>query len=194
MGKRSEQVAKQKDKMLSASLTLFVTNGYHGTTVRDIAKAAGISVGLIFHYFPTKQDILEELLKETDKGNALFEKLLGSADAPLAVFSEIARLTLESFLEKDTKHHFLLLNQILTQKSIPFHSEMVRKSGKRIRLSVSVIEKGQNDKSIKPGDPHSLALAFWGSLQGVAEALFWHGSSSVPDYHCFIDMLRNTEG
>ena len=51
------------DEVLDAALTLFVDQGYAHTSVAQIAKAAGISKGAVYLYFPSKQAILEGLVK-----------------------------------------------------------------------------------------------------------------------------------
>lgn len=49
------------DRIHSAALVLFAEKGYHGTTIRDIAKAAGISPATVYHYFPNKNKLFESL-------------------------------------------------------------------------------------------------------------------------------------
>ena len=51
------------DEVLDAALALFVETGYSHTSVAQIAKAAGISKGAVYLYFPSKQAILEGLVK-----------------------------------------------------------------------------------------------------------------------------------
>ena len=51
------------DEVLDAALALFVDQGYAHTSVAAIAKAAGISKGAIYLYFPSKQAILEALVR-----------------------------------------------------------------------------------------------------------------------------------
>ena len=46
------------DPVLRAALEAFVETGYHGATVRDIARRAGLSVPGIYHHYATKQDML----------------------------------------------------------------------------------------------------------------------------------------
>ena len=45
-----------------ASMELFATNGYPGTSVNAIAKKAGVSKGLIYNYFESKEDIVKRLI------------------------------------------------------------------------------------------------------------------------------------
>lgn len=51
-----------RQKILESSLELFGTKGYKSTTISDIVKKAGISKGLIYHYFDSKEDILKQLV------------------------------------------------------------------------------------------------------------------------------------
>lgn len=51
------------DEVLDAALTLFSKKGYAPTSVAEIARAAGISKGAVYLYFPSKQAILEGLVK-----------------------------------------------------------------------------------------------------------------------------------
>lgn len=51
------------DELLDAALALFVEKGYAPTTVAEIARAAGLSKGAVYLYFPSKQAILEGLVR-----------------------------------------------------------------------------------------------------------------------------------
>ena len=52
-------------RITGAALPLFISYGYHTTTVRSIAKAAGMSVGAVFNYFDAKDDILRYILEDS---------------------------------------------------------------------------------------------------------------------------------
>ena len=58
-GKRLQE---GKERIASAALNLFLRDGYHSTSVREIAKRAGLSVGSVFNYFTNKEEILFFLL------------------------------------------------------------------------------------------------------------------------------------
>lgn len=55
----------QMDAPLRAALDAFLEVGYHGATVRDIARRCGLSVLGVHHYYPTKQDMLVAVLSRT---------------------------------------------------------------------------------------------------------------------------------
>ncbi len=61
-----------KSKILNASAKLFVKNGYDGTSVRQIAKEAGVNIAMISYYFNSKEGVLVALINET--ANKIQEK------------------------------------------------------------------------------------------------------------------------
>ena len=63
--KLSEQMkAESRSSIVAAALELFAKKGFSATTTDAIAKAAGVSKGLIFVHFPTKQDLLIAIIDE----------------------------------------------------------------------------------------------------------------------------------
>ncbi|HWD21599.1 MAG TPA: TetR/AcrR family transcriptional regulator [Burkholderiales bacterium] len=51
-------VERRRRQVVAAAIALFGKRGYHASTIRDIAAAAGVSVGLIYQYFGDKEDVL----------------------------------------------------------------------------------------------------------------------------------------
>ncbi|MBN1316045.1 MAG: TetR/AcrR family transcriptional regulator [Anaerolineales bacterium] len=80
--RQSQAIARQQ-QILETAIQLFAKNGFDGTSTKEIAHQAGISEGLIFHYFPTKADLLTAVL-ETRHGflEDLKELLDGAGDRP----------------------------------------------------------------------------------------------------------------
>ena len=60
--KQSERSAQSKERLIDTALELFSLKGYTGTTVKDIAKEAGVTDGLIYHYFSSKEELLHAVL------------------------------------------------------------------------------------------------------------------------------------
>jgi hypothetical protein len=87
---------------------------------------------------------------------------------------------------------FLLVNQINTVESIPEHIKEIVSSSEVVRASLPIIIKGQQMGEIKQGDPLSLALAFWGAIQGIAEVRLWFPDAPVPDSRCIVDLLKKS--
>ncbi len=59
---------KTKEKLLTAAIAMYAKNGYHGTTVDEIAAEAGVSTGIAYRYFRNKKDLLLSALEFASKG------------------------------------------------------------------------------------------------------------------------------
>jgi AcrR family transcriptional regulator len=62
--------AEKKRHITDTAAGLFAQKGFERTTVADICKAAGISTGSLFHYFPTKRAIFLEIFEQDGRDNA----------------------------------------------------------------------------------------------------------------------------
>ncbi len=58
-----DKSAQRKREILDSALKCFAEEGYHATTNRKIACRAGITEGLIYHYFPSKKSLLQEIIR-----------------------------------------------------------------------------------------------------------------------------------
>jgi AcrR family transcriptional regulator len=68
MPRTKEQYEEMRQKsravILDAALHLFVEKGYHATTIGGIAKEAGVAMGLMYHYFESKEVLLTSIMEE----------------------------------------------------------------------------------------------------------------------------------
>lgn len=190
MAVRKEQRNKTREKILAVSLQLFTHKGYGSTTIRNIAQEAHISVGLLFHYFPTKQALLEAHLDTAKEGVESFIQLLETAKQPLETFETIAQIVLESFKDAELKNLFLLVNQATSFGLLPVKAADTFSVTGIIGTSERLITLGQQKGEIKEGDPRALAVAFWGAIQGIAELLAWHSTAPIPHSSYITDILR----
>jgi AcrR family transcriptional regulator len=187
---RKEQSELTRQRLLDASLELFVHRGYPGTSVRDIAKAAKVSPGLMFHYFPSKLALLEEHIEIVDRGITSVSDLLRSSKEPLEAFRTVATMILESLKDNYTRNLFLLANQVLSLESIPLVAKRRVSASKSIQTSVPLIVLGQRKHEIRKGDPLALAVAFWGALQGIPEVLVWNPDAPIPNPDDVVSILK----
>lgn len=59
------QVRGGRDVVLDSAVRNFTALGFHGTSMRDIARGAEVSVASIYHHFPSKQEILQDIMLRT---------------------------------------------------------------------------------------------------------------------------------
>lgn len=82
----------QQQRILEAAKSLFLTKGYNGSNLRDIAKEARVSMGGIYHHFSSKEEIYRSLLSQSDVAQDMFQilRLFQALDFPENL-SEIAQ-------------------------------------------------------------------------------------------------------
>ena len=61
----AEAQREKRRAILRAAVTVFARNGYHGSRVADVAREAGVAYGLVYHYFGSKEDLLETVFRRT---------------------------------------------------------------------------------------------------------------------------------
>jgi AcrR family transcriptional regulator len=62
--KTTSKGANTKERLLSVALDLFLQQGYHGTTMRQIAEEGGITPGGIYNHFQNKDELFEQVINE----------------------------------------------------------------------------------------------------------------------------------
>src|SRR5476651_832739 len=62
--KQEVRSERSRTQILDAALRLFSSRGYRATNMRDIAEAAGVSTGNVYHQFPDKETIFKTLLDD----------------------------------------------------------------------------------------------------------------------------------
>jgi len=70
-----EKSERSRNLILASALGLFSTQGYRGTSIREIAAGAGLSTGNVYHHFPDKEALFKTLLDQ-------YWEAVGSADSP----------------------------------------------------------------------------------------------------------------
>jgi AcrR family transcriptional regulator len=81
--RRTRRGPHTRKQILDASLRLFSKRGFARTTVRDIARAAGITDAAIYYHFKSKRELLEALVEERGFVSGLQQLARVAADLPL---------------------------------------------------------------------------------------------------------------
>lgn len=122
-----EAIRKEKRELiLDTALSLFAENGFHQTSIEQIARKAGISKGLTYNYFESKNAILDEILK---KGfNAIYTHFDLNKDG-LLTYSEFEFFIRESFNVISKNRNFwklyfsIIMQPVVTETYILNYSE-----------------------------------------------------------------------
>ena len=186
---RKEQYEKRRQDIMTAALDIFIRKGYSGTKIQDIAQTVGMSVGLLFNYFESKENLYEELIKlGKNHPKNMLESIEGE---PLEFFRSSARdiiqhVTTNPFVAK----MFVFMTKAKGNEAIPESAKKLLADTDSLDLSINILIQGQQNGSIRAGNPVSLALTFWGAIQGIAEQIALNPDFPTPDSEWIVNILR----
>ncbi|HET7137140.1 MAG TPA: TetR/AcrR family transcriptional regulator [Gaiellaceae bacterium] len=94
-----ERLADRRGALLDAAVRVFARKGFRAARVGDIAAEAGVAHGLLYHYFRSKDEVLETIFRETWQLLAVETERIEAADVPLREqLRRFARVYLGSWL------------------------------------------------------------------------------------------------
>lgn len=187
--KREEQIEQKKQLILNTALELFVRRGYVGTKTSEISKKAGISEGLLFHYYPTKELLLKELVGIGVMGQR--STLALKVDNPLDYFYQFTEQLLSYLKEQPfMANMFALMSQVLRNEGIPEYIRKMADTTEGIQYSIMLIKEGQERGTIRGGDPEALASLYWCTVQGIAEQYAANPHMKLPETEWIVAMLK----
>lgn len=108
---------RSRQRIMDVALELFGTYGYHSTSISKIAREAGISKGLMYNYFDSKEDLLHAiLLEEMDEGYGLWKEVMKLELPPLEKLRRATENTVETV--RNNLHHWQLLTSLAFQPDV----------------------------------------------------------------------------
>ncbi len=83
--RREQQAEQRRTQLIDTALALFAEGGYDRTSIKDLAQAAGVAQGLVYHYFASKEDLLLAVIDRHNPLPQVRAMLDGIADQPAAL-------------------------------------------------------------------------------------------------------------
>ena len=148
-----------------------------------------MSMGLLFHYFESKEKLYEELIKI---GRTHPKTILDNIEGePLEFFRTAVRDIVQNVKTKPfVAKMSVLMSQAKSNEAAPESVKKLLADNAAFDFSVEKIKHGQQNLSIREGNPVALALTFWGALQGIAEQMAINPEFPIPDCEWIVDIIR----
>jgi AcrR family transcriptional regulator len=83
-------LAARREQILNAARTCFLRNGFHMTSMQDVIAEAGLSVGAVYRYFPSKAEIVEAIAEQYAAQIGTAFTALSEQDEPIAEVMDAA--------------------------------------------------------------------------------------------------------
>lgn len=189
MAKKEEQHEKRKWQILDIALNHFIQYGFHGTSTRKIAEEARISSGLMFHYFPNKIALYEALVEIGCKKITIDSE---EGESPLVFFEKQVEWFLSVAAQNKFASRMFVFMGLATinAKDVSERAAQMIKNHDVEVMSVPYIEKGQELGVIRAGNPLTLSVLFYSSIQGFAETLVTRDNLKLPEKEWFLAILK----
>lgn len=168
---------ERKQQIMSAAIKVFAENGIKLTKISMIAKEAGVSHGLVYHYFSSKEDVL---FKSLEWGMEIADTKKRLDEMNKTNLSPLEKLkTFATFAFKEGNSDIFRLIQHLgkSEKMPEYIQELVFNSGKIFFESLLPwIIEGQKNGQIIQGDPQELLETFLNVISGIMadDLVFWN--------------------
>ncbi len=189
MRTRKEQKEQRRQEIINAALELFVSKGYAATKITDIAKKTNMSTGLMFHYFESKEQLYEALVQMGLEGTSY--PGAQKYEHALDYFTNFTKQLFVYMKEQPlVAKLFVLMAEAQRNEATPEHIRAIAGKVNTIEQFVPIIEWGQQEGTIRQGDPLVISNAFWCSIQGIAERYATNQKIELPDAEWIVDIIR----
>jgi len=185
---------ERREQILAAALELFAKRGLVATRISDISAKTGMSQGLIYHYFKSKEEALIWLIRNAiEKMNTAaleLEKLPVSAKEKIIL--AVDGLLNGFDMKTETASYYFLITQTALSDSYPDEAKEIILSQNNVKYDVitRILIQGQKDGSVTKYDASEMALLFFSVINGLAMNKAINGTDfKMPDKRIILNMF-----
>ncbi len=170
--RRQREKEQRRKQVLDAARELLFTRGIGATTISRIAKSAELSVGTIYFYFSSKEEIFAALQEE---GLTILRDMIHSASSNGSDPEKKIIAIAQAYLDFSTTHknYFSVINYFLTSPEVVFPDNLKNRidtfGNSILSLVEEVIEEGKDTGVFRPGNPRKSAITLWGLIHGLLQ-------------------------
>ncbi len=151
--------------ILDAAIGVFASKGFHGCRVSDIAKEAGVAYGLVYHYFDSKEEMLNTLFSE--RWGVLLDRISEIDDEDRSAREKLYEVA--SFIIDSYQHDPDLMKVIIvevTRAANSFGRAHLKEIEEAYRRIEGIVAGAQRDGVFKKTIPPEFAsMVFYGAIE-----------------------------
>jgi AcrR family transcriptional regulator len=185
-----EHLAARRQQILDAAYACFSRNGFHATSMQDVIAEANLSVGAVYRYFKSKQELItsiaESVMEEADKVFA--EIVAEEPPLPLADAMERALAFAETQTGPDGALRIALPVWAEALRDPALAAFVAERYGRFRYRFAQIARRAQETGDLPPdADPDLIAAVLYGMVPGFALQRMLAGG---PDPKAYADALR----
>jgi AcrR family transcriptional regulator len=177
----------RRRQILDAAVRVFARQGFHSCRVSDIAKEAGVAYGLVYHYFNSKDQVLNELF---DERWSLLLSAIGEIDArpiaPREKLDDVAGFIIDSY-----RHDPELMKVIIvevTRAANSFGRTHLPEISRAYDMIAKLVSDGQQQGAFRADiDPMFASMWFYGAIEQLLSGWVFE---LIPDGDADFDRAR----
>jgi TetR/AcrR family transcriptional regulator, fatty acid metabolism regulator protein len=165
MAVRAGRQADRRRQLLEAAVKVFAQKGFHAARVGDIAEEAGVAYGLVYHYFESKEELLETIFRSTwaEMLSRVHEVEAAGVPASEAV-RQVTALLLRTW-RRDPDLVRVLVREVTRNQHV---QQEIEEIGHAMDALERIVRRGQETGEFRRElDPRLSAVVFYGALEEV---------------------------
>lgn len=172
-------------RILEVALQFFASAGFHGTSIRDIARVLEIQASALYAHFPSKEHVLSELVRLGHEVHAatLQEAFRGAGADPLRQVTALVRA--HTILHATYPHLAVVVNEEIHALPPDLAAPALALRARSSALLVEVLKKGIAEGRFSPPDTAATAAAI--SAMGL-RLPYWYDASTGPSINALADI------
>jgi AcrR family transcriptional regulator len=155
----------KRRQILDAAIRVFARQGFHATRVSDIADEAGVAYGLVYHYFRSKDEVLNELFVERwSLLLAAIEETDRTGDAPRAKLAAVATFIVDSYVHDPELMKVIIVE--VTRAANSFGRTHLTEIRRAYQSIAKIVADGQAAGAFRDDvDPMFASMSFYGAIE-----------------------------
>jgi TetR/AcrR family fatty acid metabolism transcriptional regulator len=184
---RSIAQEQKRKVILAAAVRVFARSGYHGSRVGDIAAEAGVAHGLLYHYFASKEEVLQTIFRE-NWGDLIgrFRAVEDTDEPAPEKLAGIAKILLRTW-RNDPALVTVMVREVARSPQLQAQVEEV---GEAFAIVQRVIEQGQREGTFRADV--DARLASWILYGGLEEVLTGWVLGTLADGDAEVERAERT--
>ncbi len=164
----TERSIERRQAILDAAVRVFSRKGFHTSRVGDVAEEAGVAHGLLYHYFSSKDEVLETIFREAWAELLAAMRAVEEADEPAAEqLRKVCAILLRTWRHRPDLVT-VLVREIARSGELQNRLEDVREA---FRVIERIVARGQARGEFRPDlDPRLTATIVYGALEELLTA------------------------
>jgi TetR/AcrR family transcriptional regulator, fatty acid metabolism regulator protein len=165
MAARADRQADRRSQILAAAVKVFARKGFHASRVGDVAEEAGVAYGLVYHYYKSKEDLLETIFRTTWTEMLARVREVEEAGVPASeAVRQVTALLLRTW-RRDPDLVRVLVREVTRSQHVQREVEEITHA---MQVLEDIVRRGQESGEFRADlDARLAAVVFYGALDEV---------------------------